>query len=139
MLSRPSLNASIVLQNSSLKLEIYLEKYSTYFDFKDIYESLTHGTQVEEVNFHVHNMLLYHLGKLCIPQTERAHVIREAHSSRISGHFGVSKTMVKIKRYCYQPHIYETIVKCIKGCVIFSTRKPRNQNIGLYMPLPVPS
>ena len=28
LLSRPSLNASVVLQNSSLKIEIYLEQYS---------------------------------------------------------------------------------------------------------------
>ena len=44
---------------------------------------------MEEVNYHVHDRLLYHLGKLCIPQAERVHVIREAHSSLVSGHFGV--------------------------------------------------
>lgn len=126
MLSRPSLNASVVLQNSSLKLEIYVEKYSTDVDFKDIYESLTHGTQVEEVNFHIHDRLLYHLGKLCIPQKESAHVIWEAHSSRIAGHFGVSKTMVQIQRYSYWPCMYETIVNYIKECVICSTSKPSN-------------
>ena len=66
MLSRPSLNALVVLHNSYLKLESYLEQYSTDVDFKYIYESLTHGTQVD-VNFHVHDRLLYHLGNLCIP------------------------------------------------------------------------
>ena len=34
--------------------------------------------------------------------------------------------------------MYETIVKYIKGCVMCSTRKLSSQNIGLYMPLPVP-
>ena len=93
---------------------------------------------MEEVNFHVHDRLLYHLGKLCIPQTERAHVIWEAHSSRISGHFGVSKTMAQLQRYFYWPRMYETIFKYIKGCVMCSTSKPSNWNIGLYMPLLVP-
>ena len=93
-----SLNASVVLQNGSLKHESYIEQYSTDVDFKDIYESLTHGTQVEEVNYHIHDRLLYHLGKLCIPKTQRAHVIQEAHSSRISRHFGVSKTMAQVQR-----------------------------------------
>ena len=101
MLSRPYLNASVTLQDSSLKHESYIEQYCTDADFKDIYESLTHGSQVEEINYHVHDKLLYHLGKLCIPQTERAHVVQEAHSSRISGHFGVSKPMVQVQRYCY--------------------------------------
>ena len=111
MLSRSSLNSLVVLQNNSLKHESYIEQYSTYVDFKYIYESLTHCAQVEEVNYHIHDMLLYHLGKFCIPQIERVHVIREAHSSRISGHFGVSKTMAQIQRYCYWPRMYETIVK----------------------------
>ena len=66
MLSRQSLNASVVLHNSSLKHEIYVEQYSTDDDFKDNYESLTHDTQIEEVNYCIHDILLYHLGKLRI-------------------------------------------------------------------------
>jgi hypothetical protein len=91
------------------------------------------------VNYHVHDRLLYHLGKLCIPQGERVHVIREAHSSRVSGHFGVGKTMAQLQRYCYWPRMNETIAKYIKGCVMCSTSKPSNRKLGLYMPLPVPS
>jgi len=83
MLSRPSLNSSIILQNSSLAHESYIEQYAKDIDFKYVYESLTHGAQVEGVNYHVHDRLLYHIGKLCIPQGERVHVIREAHSSRV--------------------------------------------------------
>ena len=36
MLSRPSLNASVVLQNSSLKHESYVEQYHTDDDFEEI-------------------------------------------------------------------------------------------------------
>lgn len=67
MLSKPSLNVSLVLHSSSLKHESYIEQYSMDDDFKDIYESLTHGSQVEEISYHVHDRFLYHLGKLCIP------------------------------------------------------------------------
>ncbi len=101
MLSRHSLNALVILQNSSLAYESYIEKYAKDNDFKDVYESLTHGAQVEEVNYHVHDRILYHLGKLCIPQVERVHVIKEAHSSRVSGHFGLGKTVAQLQRYCY--------------------------------------
>lgn len=67
MLSIPSLNTSIILQNSSLAHESYIEQYAIDTDSKDFYESLTHGAYVEEVNYHVHERLLYHLGKFFIP------------------------------------------------------------------------
>ena len=90
MLSRPPTNASIILQNSSLTHESYIEQYAGDKDFKNVYASLIHGKQEE--NYYVHNQLMYHLLKLCIPEKERVHVIREAHSSLIARHFGVSKT-----------------------------------------------
>ena len=43
MLSRPSLNASIILQNSSLAHESYIEQYARDSDFMDVYDSLTQG------------------------------------------------------------------------------------------------
>ena len=60
-----------------------------------------HGTQTKELNYHVHDKLLYHIGKFCIPQSERVHVIREAHTSLIFGHFGIGKTIYQLQRYCY--------------------------------------
>lgn len=41
MLSIPSLKALVLLQNSSLKHENYLELYATDANYKDVYESLT--------------------------------------------------------------------------------------------------
>ena len=43
MLSRPSLNALVILQNDSLANESYIEQYVANTDFKDVYQSLTHG------------------------------------------------------------------------------------------------
>ena len=62
MLSRPSLNASIILQNSSLAHEIYIEQYARDSNFIDVYDSLINGAHVEELDYHVHDRLLYHLG-----------------------------------------------------------------------------
>ena len=42
-------------------------------DFKNVYASLIHGKPEE--NYFLHEQLLYHLGKLYIPEKERAHVI----------------------------------------------------------------
>ena len=42
-----------------------------------------HGSKNEELNNHVHDNLLNHLGKNCIPESGRGHLIREAHTSLI--------------------------------------------------------
>ena len=68
ILSRPWVSASIILKNSSFAHESFIEQYATDEDFMYAYETLTHGTQVEDLDYHAHNKLLYHLGKLCIPK-----------------------------------------------------------------------
>ena len=39
------------------------------------------------------------------------HVIREAHSSCVSGNFGGGKIVALLQRYCYWPRMNETIHK----------------------------
>jgi hypothetical protein len=99
MLSRPPIAASIILKNASLSHDSYVEKYFIDEDFKEVYEKITCGAQVE--NYCMQGKLLYHLGKLCIPTSERVHVIQEAHISLMFGHFGVGKTMAHLHRFCY--------------------------------------
>jgi hypothetical protein len=43
MVSRPPIIASIILKNTSLSNDIYVEKYAIDEDFKEVYENLTHG------------------------------------------------------------------------------------------------
>jgi hypothetical protein len=83
MLSRPIVSASVILKQSPIMHESYVEQYALDVDFKEVYETLCHSNHVEEPDYHLHNNLLYHLGKLCIPQGERINIIREAHSSLI--------------------------------------------------------
>lgn len=90
MLSRPIINASLYLKHNSIMYENYIEQYAQDVDFEDVYATLSHGKQVEELDYYVKDQLLYHLGKLCIPQTERVNINREAHTFLISGHFSVS-------------------------------------------------
>ena len=73
-----------------------IEQYAQDDDFKDVYAILSEGNHVEELDYHVHNKLLYHLGKLCVPLGERVNVIRESHTSLFVGHFGVGKTVTQI-------------------------------------------
>jgi hypothetical protein len=73
MLSRPPIVASIILKNTSLSHDIYVEQYAIDEDFKEVYVKLTLGAQEE--NYCLQGKLLYHLGNLCIPSSERVHVI----------------------------------------------------------------
>ena len=74
----------------------YVEQYTKDEYFKEVYESLRYGYQNEELNYHINNKFLYHLGKICIPQSERVHVIREAHTSLILEHFGVGEIVAQL-------------------------------------------
>ena len=98
MLSRPPTNASIVIQKSPLVHASYVEQYTKDEDFKEVYVSLRHGYHNEELNYRINEKLLYHLGKICIPQSVKVHVIREAHTYLTSGHFGVGKIVAQLQK-----------------------------------------
>ena len=102
MLSRPPISACIVTQQSPLVHPSYDDQYTKDEDFKEVYESLMHGSQNEELDYHIHDKLLYHLGKICISQSERVHVIREAPASFISEYFGVGKIVAQLQKFCYR-------------------------------------
>jgi hypothetical protein len=89
MFSRPVITASTMLGYNSLAHERYVRKYARDEYFKEVYDALTRGKQ--HVDYYMHDGLLYHLGNICIPKDERVNIIREAHTSLISGHFGVGK------------------------------------------------
>ena len=135
MLSRPPISAYVILHNASLSFESYAEQYVNDDDFKEIYAKLTHGSQVD--NYHLQGKLLYHLGKLCIPTGERVHVIWEAHTSLVSGHFGIEKNLCHVQRFCFWPHMKNIMTHYVKGCVMCCVLKPSNRKLGLYTPLPI--
>ena len=85
MLSRPPISAYIFIRQSPLVHSSYVEQYTKDEDFTEVYESLMHGSQNEELDYHIHDKLLYHLENICIPQSERVHLIRESHTSLMSG------------------------------------------------------
>ena len=128
-----------LLKHNSVLHESYIEQYAQDIDFKDVYATLSQGKRVGELDYHIKDQLLYHCGKLCIPQTERVKIIREAHTSLISGHFGVSKTVAQLQRFCYWPKMNETVSRYVRGCTMCAKSKPSNRKLGLYTPLPVPS
>ena len=89
MLSRPIINASTILKHNSVMHENYIEQYAQDVDFKDVYATLSQWKQVEELDYHVKDQILYHCGKLCIPQTEKSKDnSRNTHFSNIKSLWG---------------------------------------------------
>jgi hypothetical protein len=84
MLSIPTSTIATILKHNSITHESYIEQYVEDKYFKEVYATLSHGKREEELNYHIKDKLLYHLGKLCILESERVYVIREAHTSLIT-------------------------------------------------------
>ena len=53
MLSRPPTNASIVVQQSPLVHSSHVKQSTKDEYFKEVYESLMHGSQNEELDYHI--------------------------------------------------------------------------------------
>lgn len=96
MLSRHIISVATLLNHNYVLHESYIEQYALDNDFQDVYASMSRGNQVEESDYHLHDNLLYHYGKLSIPQGERFNIIREAHTSLIVGHSGAGKMVAHL-------------------------------------------
>jgi hypothetical protein len=64
MLTRPIVSALVIYKHNIIMHERYLEQYALDVDGKNVYATLCHANQVEELDSYVHGKLLY-LGKLC--------------------------------------------------------------------------
>ena len=79
-LSRPPILAlTIVLNSCGKKTFDWPLLYESDLEFNHTYQALLGGTQVP--NFHLQDALLCHPGRLCVPSSERAKMIWEAHYS----------------------------------------------------------
>jgi hypothetical protein len=66
-------------------------------------------------------------------------LIREAHTSKVAGNFGVGKTIANLQRYVYWTRMKKYVAKYIRGCILFCTNKPNNRKQCLYHSLHVPN
>ena len=70
--------------------------YKSDPEFGNTYQTILKGKQVP--NFHLHNALLCHLGHICVPASEHANMIWEAHYSLVAGHSTVEKMVAVLQR-----------------------------------------
>jgi len=59
-------------------------------------------TREQKLDFYLQEGLLYKDDKLCVPNKDcQVFLLREAHTSKVVGYFGVGKTLANLQRYVY--------------------------------------
>ena len=87
----PVVALTMVLNSCGHDTSRWPQLYDNDPNFSPIYKSLCAGTHV--AYFHIQEGFLCHLVHLCVPSSESAKMIWEAHYSRVAGNFGIEKTM----------------------------------------------
>jgi hypothetical protein len=137
-LSRPPIVVlTTVLNSCGHEISDWPLLYTSDLEFVHTYNTLLEVKQVP--NFHLQDDLLCHLGHLCVPSSEHAKMIWEAHYSRVTGHFRVEKTMAVLQTYFYWLTLRQDVGKYIKSCTSCAIAKLTIKKQGLYTPLPTPS
>jgi hypothetical protein len=82
--------------------------------------------------------LLFKGSQLCILKCSmRDNLLKEKHSGGLVGHFGHDKTYVQLSSSYFWPGMRSNVNKFMDICRIFQYAKGKQQNIGLYQPLPI--
>ena len=92
-LNRPLIVVITTILNSCGHENSYcLLLYKSDLEFSHTYKTVLEGNQVP--NFYLQDALLCHMGHLCVPSSEHAKMIWEAHYSLVAGNFKVKKIVV---------------------------------------------
>ncbi|GBG87604.1 hypothetical protein CBR_g45756 [Chara braunii] len=88
-------------------------------------------------------LLLHSRGKdlLCVPRDRRlrTRLLGEYHHSRLAGHFGVNRTIARLRQQFRWPDLITDVTRYCDSCEVCRRSKPRNRNpYGELRPMPIP-
>ncbi|WVZ70559.1 LOW QUALITY PROTEIN: hypothetical protein U9M48_019218 [Paspalum notatum var. saurae] len=119
-------------------MEQIKDLYEDDDDFGQVWFKHLQGQPLGE-EYVVQDGYLFKKDRLCIPRSSlRDKLIRELHSSDLSGHVGRDKTIANLQARYYWPQLKKDARKFVQRCPVCQTYKGQIQNTGLYMPLAVP-
>jgi hypothetical protein len=127
---------TIVLHSCGNEASEWPQLYIQDPNFATTYQLMV--TDANVTNFHIQDGLLCHLGHLCVPPSERAKMIWQAHYSLMAGHFRVEKTVVILQKHFYWPKLRQDVSKYIKFFTACAIARTTIKKQGLYTPLPTP-
>ena len=86
--------------------------------------------------------LLYSQGKLCIPPTSTALILKtlqQHHDSPLAGHYGVARTQALVAQYYMESGLATAVSNYVGSCDTCARNKVvRHAPYGLLSPLPIP-
>ncbi|GBG80638.1 hypothetical protein CBR_g31098 [Chara braunii] len=88
-------------------------------------------------------LLLHSRGKdlLCVPRDRRlrTRLLGEYHDSRLTGHFGVNRTIARLRQRFRWPDLVTDVTRYCDSCEVCRRSKPHNRNpYGELHPMPIP-
>ncbi|GBG77797.1 hypothetical protein CBR_g25728 [Chara braunii] len=88
-------------------------------------------------------LLLHSRGQdlLCVPRDRRlrTHLLGEYHDSRLTDHFGVNRTIARLRQRFRWPDLVTDVTRYCDSCEVCRRSKPRNRNpYGELRPMPIP-
>jgi hypothetical protein len=105
-------------------------------DFATTYQMLGANAVVD--NFHLQDGLLCHLGHICVPSSEGAKLIWEAHYSWVADTLALKRQWRCYKNISTGQNFDRRSGKYIRSCTACVIAKPTTKKQGLYTPLPTP-
>ena len=98
------------------------------------------GSAQPPPEYHADAGFLFFRDRLCIPaDSTRDFLIWELHGGGLASHFGITKTLQAIEARYYWPNLRRDIRRLIGRCSTCTIGKLTKQNMGQYLPLPVPT
>jgi hypothetical protein len=99
----PWLHSPLVLHSCGHEASEWPQLYQQDPDFATTYQLLGIGMNVTD--FHIQDEMLCHLGHLCVPASEHAKMIWEAHYSRMARTFWHGENCVILQKHFYWPKL----------------------------------
>jgi hypothetical protein len=83
-----------------------------------------------------HGKLWYH-GKAFVGLQQRQECVRNIHESKVGGHFGITRTMARVKQHYDWPGLKKTVQEVLSQCdTCHKVKATRHKPYGLLEPLP---
>ncbi|GBG71508.1 hypothetical protein CBR_g8925 [Chara braunii] len=122
----------------------FIRGYESDPDFATLYAQLSSDHPPTNHYRIADGYLLLHLrGKdlLCVPRDRclRTHLLGEYHDSRLADHFGVNRTIARLRQRFRWPDLITDVTRYCDSCEVCRRSKPRNHNpYGELRPMPIP-